>query len=370
MTQNIFLEMKRIEDAKAALIKTMREKRLNVPDNASISDLPGILETLSGGGFADILDETAKGSDNLAKQRAIQEADIFDYFDSMKGVRAVVDDDTMWTQVTTTAPVKNAMLDNSVTLAVLLASPKRVDEVAAWTVTDTRWIGVYTKNRSLMETLVKSFPALSRIVDSKTAMDAVAASDVALSVIVGSAEDKTRQQFATASLFTDGTATKMLCENPQPLTQMVLSQTSMTSLAASSTAMQAIVASSTAMQAIVASSTAMQAIAASSTAMQAIAANEVAMKEMTESKFVTILKESSATNGRYILLGTKREKNVFDNSTPTGAKEKGYRGTYSCKYGELYNLLATNGNTVYTMLDLWGSGDNYAVYALDLNKLK
>ena len=113
----------------------------------------------------------------------------------------------------------------------------------------------------------------------------------------------------------------------------------------------------------------MQAIAASSTAMQAIAASSTAMQQITESRFVTKLATNDVNNGRYILLGAKQVKNVFDKSTPTGAKDKGHRGTYSCKYGELYNLLATNGNTVYTMLDLWSSGDNYAVYVLDLDKL-
>ena len=169
---------------------------------------------------------------------------------------------------------------------------------------------------------------------SSTAMQAVAASDVALVALWGEPD-------AVAFLKTKDAAWKVFANPKDPalaravaklagldpsgystIQAVIASSTAMQAVAASSTAMQAVIASSTAMQAVAASSTAMQAVIASSTAMQAVIASSTAMQAVAKKAatasmkpfLVSLNKEQSLVTAAYKAL---QDTKAFNKGTAT-----------------------------------------------------
>lgn len=181
-TQNIFLELKRIENAKSKIIETMRKKRLTVPDSAKIDDLPPILETMSESGYANTIESAAKVSDSIVKENAVKDEKIFNYFDSMDGILALIDDDEMWEKAINEDAVRNAMLENPVVLSAILLS-KREPQVAELATTDSKWIGAYTKDRRLIEILVTNIATFAKIIENSKTLEEILSSEIAKKVV-------------------------------------------------------------------------------------------------------------------------------------------------------------------------------------------
>ena len=151
----------------------------------------------------------------------------------------------------------------------------------------------------------------------------------------------------------------------------------MQAVAASSTAMQAVAASSTAMQAVAASSTAMQAVLASSTAMQAVAASSTAMSAILNSSNCMLLQDTGLPDsrggncyGKFLLVGSRSSTSCVDSCTPDYKSyvNAGYKLTIqSPKFGTVYTKIGVPNvpaNTIFTMLNDYGSGEYCIVYRL------
>ena len=155
------------------------------------------------------------------------------------------------------------------------------------------------------------------------------------------------------------------------------SSTAMQAVAASSTAMQAVAASSTAMQAVAASSTAMQAVLASSTAMQAVAASSTAMSAILNSPNCMLLQNTGLPDsrggncyGKFLLVGSRSSTSCVDSCTPDYKSyvNAGYKlNIQSPKFGTVYTKIGVPNvpvNTIFTMLNDYGSGEYCIVYRL------
>ena len=151
----------------------------------------------------------------------------------------------------------------------------------------------------------------------------------------------------------------------------------MQAVAASSTAMQAVAASSTAMQAVLASSTAMQAVAASSTAMQAVAASSTAMSAILNSPNCMLLQNTGLPDsrggncyGKFLLVGSRSSTSCVDSCIPDYKLHvnAGYKlNILSPKFGTVYTKIGVPNvptNTIFTMLNDYGSGEYCIVYRL------
>jgi len=155
------------------------------------------------------------------------------------------------------------------------------------------------------------------------------------------------------------------------------SSTAMQAVAASSTAMQAILASSTAMQAVAASSTAMSAVAASSTAMSAVAASSIAMSAILNSPNCMLLQNTGLPDsrggncyGKFLLVGSRSSTSCVDSCIPDYKLHvnAGYKlNILSPKFGTVYTKIGVPNvptNTIFTMLNDYGSGEYCIVYRL------
>ena len=141
--------------------------------------------------------------------------------------------------------------------------------------------------------------------------------------------------------------------------------------------MQAVAASSTAMQAVAASSTAMQAVLASSTAMQAVAASSTAMSAILNSSNCMLLQDTGLPDsrggncyGKFLLVGSRSSTSCVDSCTPDYKSyvNAGYKLTIqSPKFGTVYTKIGVPNvpaNTIFTMLNDYGSGEYCIVYRL------
>ena len=141
--------------------------------------------------------------------------------------------------------------------------------------------------------------------------------------------------------------------------------------------MQAVAASSTAMQAVAASSTAMQAVAASSTAMQAVAASSTAMSAILNSPNCMLLQNTGLPDsrggncyGKFLLVGSRSSTSCVDSCTPDYKSyvNAGYKlNIQSPKFGTVYTKIGVPNvpvNTIFTMLNDYGSGEYCIVYRL------
>ena len=141
--------------------------------------------------------------------------------------------------------------------------------------------------------------------------------------------------------------------------------------------MQAVAASSTAMQAVAASSTAMQAVAASSTAMQDLAAASTAMSAILNSPNCMLLQNTGLPDsrggncyGKFLLVGSRSSTSCVDSCTPDYKSyvNAGYKlNIQSPKFGTVYTKIGVPNvpvNTIFTMLNDYGSGEYCIVYRL------
>ena len=141
--------------------------------------------------------------------------------------------------------------------------------------------------------------------------------------------------------------------------------------------MQAVAASSTAMQAVANSSTAMSAVINSSTAMSAVANSSTAMSAVLNSPNCMYLGDTNLPNckgapcdGKFLLVGSPYDKYCVDNCTPNYVSQlnSGYKLIIqSSKFGRVYTKIGVAGipvNTIFTMLDDYGSGNACIVYKL------
>ena len=151
----------------------------------------------------------------------------------------------------------------------------------------------------------------------------------------------------------------------------------MSAVVASSTAMSAVVASSTAMSAVVASSTAMSAVAASSTAMSAVAASSTAMSAILNSPNCMLLQNTELPDsrggncyGKFLLVGSRSSTSCVDSCIPDYKSHvnAGYKlNIQSPKFGTVYTKIGVPNvptNTIFTMLNDYGSGEYCIVYRL------
>ena len=141
--------------------------------------------------------------------------------------------------------------------------------------------------------------------------------------------------------------------------------------------MSAVAASSTAMSAVIASSTAMSAVAASSTAMSAVAASSTAMSAILNSSNCMLLQNTGLPDsrggdcyGKFLLVGSRSSTSCVDSCTPDYKSyvNAGYNLTIqSPKFGTVYTKIGVPNvpaNTIFTMLNDYGSGDYCIVYRL------
>ena len=151
----------------------------------------------------------------------------------------------------------------------------------------------------------------------------------------------------------------------------------MSAVAASSTAMSAVAASSTAMSAVIASSTAMSAVAASSTAMSAVAASSTAMSAILNSPNCMLLQNTGLPDskggncyGKFLLVGSRSSTSCVDSCIPDYKSHvnAGYKlNIQSPKFGTVYTKIGVPNvptNTIFTMLNDYGSGEYCIVYRL------
>ena len=131
------------------------------------------------------------------------------------------------------------------------------------------------------------------------------------------------------------------------------------------------------MQAVAASSTAMQAVAASSTAMQAVAASSTAMSAILNSSNCMLLQDTGLPDsrggncyGKFLLVGSRSSTSCVDSCTPDYKSyvNAGYKLTIqSPKFGTVYTKIGVPNvpaNTIFTMLNDYGSGEYCIVYRL------
>ena len=131
--------------------------------------------------------------------------------------------------------------------------------------------------------------------------------------------------------------------------------------------MSAVAASSTAMSAVIASSTAMSAVAASSTAMSAILNSPNCMLLQN-----TGLPDSRGGNcyGKFLLVGSRSSTSCVDSCIPDYKSHvnAGYKlNIQSPKFGTVYTKIGVPNvptNTIFTMLNDYGSGEYCIVYRL------
>ena len=131
--------------------------------------------------------------------------------------------------------------------------------------------------------------------------------------------------------------------------------------------MSAVIASSTAMSAVIASSTAMSAVAASSTAMSAILNSPNCMLLQN-----TGLPDSRGGNcyGKFLLVGSRSSTSCVDSCIPDYKSHvnAGYKlNIQSPKFGTVYTKIGVPNvptNTIFTMLNDYGSGEYCIVYRL------
>nr|DAI57450.1 MAG TPA: Tail fiber protein [Bacteriophage sp.] len=141
--------------------------------------------------------------------------------------------------------------------------------------------------------------------------------------------------------------------------------------------MSAVANSSTAMSAVANSSTAMSAVANSSTAMSAVANSSTAMSAVLNSPNCMYLGDTNLPNckgapcnGKFLLVGSPYDKYCVDNCTPNYVSQlnSGYKLIIqSSKFGRVYTKIGVAGipvNTIFTMLDDYGSGNACIVYKL------
>ena len=151
----------------------------------------------------------------------------------------------------------------------------------------------------------------------------------------------------------------------------------MSAVAASSTAMSAVIASSTAMSAVIASSTAMSAVIASSTAMSAVAASSTAMSAILNSPNCMLLQNTGLPDsrggncyGKFLLVGSRSSTSCVDSCIPDYKSHvnAGYKlNIQSPKFGTVYTKIGVPNvptNTIFTMLNDYGSGEYCIVYRL------
>ena len=131
------------------------------------------------------------------------------------------------------------------------------------------------------------------------------------------------------------------------------------------------------MQAVAASSTAMQAVAASSTAMQAVAASSTAMSAILNSPNCMLLQNTGLPDsrggncyGKFLLVGSRSSTSCVDSCTPDYKSyvNAGYKlNIQSPKFGTVYTKIGVPNvpvNTIFTMLNDYGSGEYCIVYRL------
>ena len=203
---------------------------------------------------------------------------------------------------------------NAAELYALLCKSGIPGECAA-TYVDAPSVAAMVADAQAMGAMARSCDnAKGLLVASSTAMQAVAASDVALVALWG-------ERDAVAFLKTKDAAWKVFANPKDPALARAVAKlagldpsgySTIQAVAASSTAMQAVAASSTAMQAVAASSTAMQAVAASSTAMQAVA-KKAAVSSM-KPFLVSLNKEQSLVTAAYKAL---QDTKAFKEGTAT-----------------------------------------------------
>ena len=151
----------------------------------------------------------------------------------------------------------------------------------------------------------------------------------------------------------------------------------MSAVANSSTAMSAVINSSTAMSAVANSSTAMSAVVASSTAMSAVAASSTAMSAILNSPNCMLLQNTGLPDsrggncyGKFLLVGSRSSTSCVDSCIPDYKSHvnAGYKlNIQSPKFGTVYTKIGVPNvptNTIFTMLNDYGSGEYCIVYRL------
>ena len=174
-----------------------------------------------------------------------------------------------------------------------------------------------------------------------------------------------------------GIESKDLFKTLRAMTAVLNSSTAMTAVANSSTAMTAVLNSSTAMTAVLNSSTAMTAVLNSSTAMTAVANSSTAMTAILNSPNCMLLQNTGLPDsrggncyGKFLLVGSRSSTNCVDSCTPDYKSyvNAGYKLTIqSPKFGTVYTKIGVPNvpaNTIFTMLNDYGSGEYCIVYRL------
>ena len=174
-----------------------------------------------------------------------------------------------------------------------------------------------------------------------------------------------------------GIGRKDILSSLSTMTAVVNSSTAISAVIASSTAMSAVIASSTAMSAVIASSTAMSAVAASSTAMSAVAASSTAMSAILNSPNCMLLQNTGLPDsrggncyGKFLLVGSRSSTSCVDSCIPDYKSHvnAGYKlNIQSPKFGTVYTKIGVPNvpvNTIFTMLNDYGSGEYCLVYRL------
>ena len=121
----------------------------------------------------------------------------------------------------------------------------------------------------------------------------------------------------------------------------------------------------------------MQAVAASSTAMQAVAASSTAMSAILNSSNCMLLQDTGLPDsrgsncyGKFLLVGSRSSTSCVDSCTPDYKSyvNAGYKLTIqSPKFGTVYTKIGVPNvpaNTIFTMLNDYGSGEYCIVYRL------
>ena len=131
------------------------------------------------------------------------------------------------------------------------------------------------------------------------------------------------------------------------------------------------------MSAVAASSTAMSAVAASSTAMTAVAASSTAMSAILNSPNCMLLQNTGLPDsrggncyGKFLLVGSRSSTSCVDSCIPDYRSHvnAGYKlNIQSPKFGTVYTKIGVPNvptNTIFTMLNDYGSGEYCIVYRL------
>ena len=131
------------------------------------------------------------------------------------------------------------------------------------------------------------------------------------------------------------------------------------------------------MSAVAASSTAMSAVAASSTAMSAVIASSTAMSAILNSPNCMLLQNTGLPDsrggncyGKFLLVGSRSSTSCVDSCIPDYKSHvnAGYKlNIQSPKFGTVYTKIGVPNvptNTIFTMLNDYGSGEYCIVYRL------